>query len=312
MKPSFVFLLVVCFLLASIPASAQQDTKSAEDSSAQEEAEATHEPDGEQGEQTLQEQVTQAAEEDEVAEALADELDHLRCPQLCGQHEACINMRCISTCKPACEEGTYCTPDGECRKRRGPKRDEPTEGELQSRHGKESADSTSAAVLDVGGVMGLGVRPTYEWGAMHSFQLRYQIMSTGAMPHVMEPLTEFERFEWGFGTWFGYRRYEAKWGNLRGFYYGGGLGYSVVRLRDNQKRVAGITTHYVTPYGEFGYRWVFGSFLFGFGPAVAVRFPAFTHFNSLGEGSCVVANDCQRDSPSRFEGTMTVEIGLML
>lgn len=247
-----------------------------------------------------------------ASEAIEDELVHMRCPQVCGQHEACINMRCISTCRPACEEGSYCTPDGECRERRGPTRQVATEAELQARHGAESAHSESAAILDVGGFLGLGVRPTYEWGAMHSFHLRYQAMSTGLMSHQLETQTEFERFDWGFGAWFGYRRYEGKWGNLRGFFYGGGLGYSAVHVRDNQREVVGATTHYAIPYGEFGYRWVFGNFLFGFGPSVAVRFPLFTHFNSLGEGSCAGRGDCARDAPSRFEGTMTLEIGLML
>lgn len=232
------------------------------------------------------------------------------CQEICDQDAACVDARCVVRCVPDCRDGTYCTADGECLPIQRGGSERPTEAELQGRLGASSADATHAAILDVGGVLFMGARPTYEWGRKHSFHVRLALLNTGMMPYFLEPQSASERFEWGFGASAGYRRYEAGWGNLRGFYWGGGLDYTVTEVRDPFDELVATVTHYGSGYGEFGYRWVFGDFLFGFGPALAVKVPFWTDRRALaGGGSCLSAGTCPRDVNARVEGTMVVEVG---
>ena len=232
------------------------------------------------------------------------------CQEICGQDEACVDARCVVRCIPDCREGTYCTADGECLPipRLGAER--PTEAELQARLGAKSANATHALLLDVGGVLFMGARPTYEWGRRDALHLRLLLMNTGMMPYFLEPQSAVERFEWGFGVSAGYRWYEARWGNLRGFYWGTGLDYSVTEVRDPFENLVATVQHYAAGYGEFGYRWVFGDFLFGFGPAFAVKVPVWMDRRALpGGGTCLSVGTCPRDTNARLEGTMVVEVG---
>jgi|GEM_PF-1124034 len=232
------------------------------------------------------------------------------CQEICGQGEACVDARCVVRCIPDCREGTYCTADSECLPVPKVGGEQPTEGELQARLGATSAAARHAVLLDVGGVLFMGARPTLEWGARHSLHVRALLMNTGLMPYFLEPQSAAERFEWGFGASVGYRHYEARWGNLRGFYWGLGLDYSVTEVRDPFETLVATVTHYAGGYGEFGYRWVFGDFLFGFGPSLAVKAPFLKDQRPLpGGGSCLSAGTCPRDTGARVEGTMVVEVG---
>lgn len=232
------------------------------------------------------------------------------CSEICGQDEACVEARCVVRCVPSCREGTYCTAEQECLPIPKLGDQQPTEGELQRRLGAKSADATHAALVDLGGVLFMGIRPTYEWGNRHSFHVRGVLMNTGMMPYFLEPKSPVERFEWGFGASIGYRHYEAAWGTLRGFYWGTGLDYAVTEVRDPFENLVATVTHYAAGYGEFGYRWVFGDFLFGFGPALAVKVPVWVDRRPLaGGGACLGAGTCPRDATARFEGTMVVEVG---
>ncbi|HSC87099.1 MAG TPA: hypothetical protein VLC09_07510 [Polyangiaceae bacterium] len=231
-----------------------------------------------------------------------------KCMEVCKQNQACIHGRCVKTCSPACRPGTSCSPDGFCRRPLTGGGSVQTEDELARIAGAESAGATEAFVLDPGGAAFLGVQAAYERGRISAWVARVLFMNTGLMSYSIEPLNEFERFELGVGLSLGYRRYERNVGNLRGFFYGGGLLGQVVQVADDTNLFR-RTTVLAGPYGEFGYRWVFGSLLFGFGPNLAIRVPLSNTLQSTGKGSCVESNACAQADAARFEGTLALEMG---
>lgn len=231
------------------------------------------------------------------------------CDRVCDVGEACVDGRCLARCSPNCREGTYCTPSGQCMPMPTPPKEEETESELQTRLGSPSAGATMVVSADVAGVLFRGVRPTLEWGRKNAFLARLLLMNTGLMNYFEEPTDGYERFEWGFGVELGYRRYEAKTGNLRGFYYGGSLGYSLSAVGDFTSELYTVQNHRVGVLAEFGYRWVFDHLVFGFGPTLGLRVPVHERFRSTGSGSCVEDNSCDRPNPLLFEGTLAIEVG---
>jgi len=244
-----------------------------------------------------------------------DELDEMaqlakrsKCPEVCRQDEACVHGRCLRACTPECRPGTTCKPNGSCI---APpvESDFRTEDELARISGAESADAKQAFILDPGGIFFLGANVAYERGARSAWIGRLQLMNTGLMSYTLEPQNEFERFEFGFGASFGYRRYETNFGNLRGFFYGGGLLGQAVQVVDDDRNRFARTTVMVGTYGEFGYRWVFGNLLFGFGPNLSIRFPVGNGFSARGRNSCVEDDTCPTPGAARFEGTLALEIG---
>lgn len=230
------------------------------------------------------------------------------CPVVCAQHQACIHHRCVEMCQPDCREGTYCTPAGNCEPVTRRAEPELTEAERQRLSGLPSRDSRALVFIDMGGVLGYGVRPGLEFGTLHSGLLRLQLLNTGIMSHAVYVENEYERFEWGFGLSIGYRHYESSWGNLRGFYVGGGLDYSISMIGSRGDTDLNQMRHSAAPYGEFGYRWVFGSFMFGFGPTLALRYPVFVGSFGSDQDLCGKQFDCQETS-RRFEGTVNLELG---
>lgn len=234
------------------------------------------------------------------------------CGEICNQNAACVDGRCVELCTPACREGTYCSASSECLPLPQVTREGDTEGELLLSKGQESLGSRHVALVDVGGALFLGVRPTYEWGVQHALLVRLQFMNTGASSYKVEIQSEHERLDWGIGTYFGYRRYETDFGNLRGFYWGGGGSYHAVSVRDTTSREVQTITHYAGIYGEFGYRWVFRDFLFGFGPSLGFRLPIAAHYLPLGPDSCTNGGDCSRDGRVSFDGAVSVEVGWFL
>jgi hypothetical protein len=184
-----------------------------------------------------------------------------------------------------------------------------TEEDRQLISGAESKDSEVLFLVNIGGIVGFGVQPGLEFGKQHSLIARVQLMSTGLMSHADFYENEFLRFEWGFGFSAAYRHYEAEWGNLRGFYYGGGIDYRITQVTDRVDPEVSQVLHSVAPFGEFGYRWVFGNFALGFGPTLALRYPIASGFGKLNSATCDVNEGCSEVRASQFEGTMNVEIG---
>lgn len=233
------------------------------------------------------------------------------CPVVCEQDEACINGRCVVACSPACKGGTFCSPEGRCLPLKTPKKPR-TEEEVQRELGGTSAHANEAFVVDLGGILSQGIRLGYERGRAHAWLFRLQLMNTGVLSYTVEPQNEFQRFEYGLGGGLGYRRYEGLWGNLRGFYWGGGGQYQVVRVIDDSRDWVARFTHWVNPYAEMGYRWAFGKYLFGFGPLLTVRMPIAHGLFEYGSGkSCVSQKSCETPGSARFEGTLVLEVGIL-
>lgn len=231
------------------------------------------------------------------------------CRTVCGQHEACIETRCVEMCRPSCRQGTFCTENGECAALPPPLEPILTEGDRQRLSGAESAQSTTLVFVDVGGVIGLGVKPGIEFGKKHSVILRTNLGATGLMSHAAFADNEYLRYEYSFGGSVGYRFYEATWGSLRGFYFGGGLDYTMMRLADRNFPGSHETLHGVAPFGEFGYRWVFKDISIGFGPTLALRYPIATAFARSSAPSCAGQITCDEARGRRFEGTVHFEVG---
>jgi len=230
------------------------------------------------------------------------------CPEVCAQNEACVHHRCVDVCRPDCREGTYCTPSGTCEQLAYSQEPVVTEAEQQSKSGESSKDSRTLLFIDVGGALGYGIRTGLEFGQAHAALIRFQIMNTGVLSHAEYVENEHERFEWGFGFSAGYRKYMSTWGNLRGFYVGGGLDYSVSMIGSRGDADIYQVRHSAAPYGEFGYRWVFGSFALAFGPTLALRYPIFVGSFGSDEDLCEKQFDC-RGASRRFEGTVNLEVG---
>ena len=166
--------------------------------------------------------------------------------------------------------------------------------------------------MDVGGIVGFGVSAGYEVGSSHSFNLRFKALNTGLLSYQVLPRNEFERFDWGIGLSLGYRHYEAQWGNLRGFYYGGGLGWSVNRVVSDADLTVARVTNSLSPFAELGYRWVFGQFILGFGPQITAAAPVAQFSKEVGNVQCVNETLCAESSVVRLEGSFVIEIGWML
>ncbi len=230
------------------------------------------------------------------------------CPVVCAQHQACVRHRCVDMCRPDCREGTYCTKAGTCEPIRETGRNVLTEAERQRLSGLPSKDSHWLVFADLGGIIGFGVRPGIEVGTLDSLLLRLHLLNTGVMSHAAFVENEYERFDWGFGVSVGYRRYQSTWGNLRGFYVGGGLDYSVSLIDSRGDADLSQMRHTAAPFGEFGYRWVFGSFALAFGPTLALRYPIFVGSFGSDQDLCKTEIECDETS-RRFEGTVNLEVG---
>lgn len=170
------------------------------------------------------------------------------CPEVCAQNEACVHHRCVDVCRPDCREGTYCTPSGTCEQLAYSQEPVVTEAEQQSKSGESSKDSRTLLFIDVGGALGYGIRTGLEFGQAHAALIRFQIMNTGVLSHAEYVENEHERFEWGFGFSAGYRKYMSTWGNLRGFYVGGGLDYSVSMIGSRGDADIYQVRHSAAPY----------------------------------------------------------------
>jgi hypothetical protein len=238
------------------------------------------------------------------------------CAVVCEQHQACIEQRCIEKCSPSCQLGSYCAPSGECTALPQPEKPVLTEADRQRLSGHQSKDKTAVVFVDVGGIVGYGARLGMEWGKRDSLVSRVHLLNTGIMSYAAFTENEFQRFEWGFGTSVGYRHYEASTGNMRGFYFGGGLDFSVIRVGTRGKKDADGKNYAVqqmiysaAPYGEFGYRWVFGDIAIAFGPQLALRYPVATGLSGDNTDICEETGRCEEIVGRRLEGTVNFEIG---
>ncbi len=231
------------------------------------------------------------------------------CPVVCSEYEACIEHRCVEMCRTGCREGTYCTAAGSCQPLPPPEEMILTEADRQRLAGAKSADKNGLLFADVGGIIGFGVALGVEYGYETSFLVRARLLNSGLMSHAVFQENEFQEFEWGVGGSVAARHYEAWSGNLRGFYYGGGIDYSAIRVADRVRTAVSQTLHSVSPFGEFGYRWVFGNFALGFGPTLGLRYPVGTGFVPGNRLRCDTERQCEDANRRRFEGTVHIELG---
>lgn len=250
-------------------------------------------------------QAALASETSEASVGGSHALPHGGCPVVCEGHEACIENRCVETCRPTCRLGTYCTASRECLSYPEPEEPLLTEADRQRLSGAESRDSELLIFADLGGIIGFGAKLGVEFGKQHSFLTRVTLLNTGIMTHAFFAGS----INWGLGVSAGYRFYEADWGNLRGFYYGGGLDYSLLATTERGVSSRSDIHHSLAPFGEFGYRWVFGDIAVGFGPTLALRYPIGNGFTKSGAFICGGDPTCEDLGTSRFEGTLHVEIG---
>lgn len=242
------------------------------------------------------------------AQIAPTDLKHeLFCATVCSPSEACVDGRCIETCDPDCREGTICTEFGTCLPVPQPTIPRWTEAEVHERHGGKSAERTAVVLFDPLGVAFQGVQLGYEWGSKNSFIVSARLMNTGFMSYTNEPLTEFERFEYGYGLSLTRRFYEGRYGNMRGFYYGLGVEVQATAVALPYDALRG--TFKVAALGHFGYRWAWEGFIFGFGPVVGVRTPVYSQFISEGDDACGKV-PCPLDVAPRFEGQLSLELGL--
>lgn len=231
------------------------------------------------------------------------------CPVVCDQHEACIEDRCVATCRPSCRRGTFCSASGECESIPQPQTPLLTETDRQRLSGAESADSKVFVFVDFGGIIGYGARVGVETGRRNTIVSRATLLNTGIMSHAAYVENEQQRFDWGFGASLSYRHYEKAAGNMRGFYVGGGLDYSVARLQLRGQLDIAQLQHSAAPFGEFGYRWVFGTFAIGFGPTLMVRYPVASTIVGQDSDLCGAEASCSEARGRRFEGMMHIELG---
>lgn len=244
-----------------------------------------------------------------LSRSYADEIEERAtlCSTVCSPSEACIDGRCVEACDPDCREGTICTEFGTCVPLPQPLRPRWTEAEVHERLGGRSVDRTSVIFVDPVGVAFQGVQIGYEWGAVSSFIVSARLMNTGFMSYSNEPLTEFEHFEYGYGLSFMRRYYEGTYGNLRGFYYGFGAEAQAIAIGLPYDALRG--TIKVALMGHLGYRWAWEGFTFGFGPVLGMRVPVYSTYISKGDGACDRVS-CPLDSAVRFEGQLSVELGI--
>lgn len=255
-----------------------------------------------------------SAQESSVQESREDEWGSREeppggCPVVCTAYEACIEHRCVEMCRTGCRTGTFCTAAGTCQPLPEPEDPILTEADRQRLSGAKSAEKNTLLFADVGGAIGFGVALGVEYGYETSFVARARFLNSGLMSHAVFQENEFQRFDWGAGGSVAARHYEAWTGNLRGFYYGGGLDYAAITVSDRVRVGARQTLHSVAPFGEFGYRWVFGNFSFGFGPTIGLRYPIGTDFTLADKVRCDGDRECEDVNRRRFEGTVHVELG---
>jgi hypothetical protein len=212
-------------------------------------------------------------------------------------------------CRTGCRSGTVCTASGACQPLPEPEQAVLTEVDRQRLSGAKSAQKNALLFLDVGGLIGFGAALGFEYGYETSFVARARFLNSGLMSHAVFQENEFQRFAWGVGGSVAARHYEAWSGNLRGFYYGGGLDYASITVADRVRTGVTQTLHSIAPFGEFGYRWVFGDFAFGFGPTVGLRYPMGTGFTLANKVRCDAERECEDVNRRRFEGTVHVELG---
>jgi len=179
----------------------------------------------------------------------------------------------------------------------------------QRLRGAESRDRRVALFTDMGGILGAGARPTIEWGDKGALLVRFHLLNTGLMSHAAFAENEYQKFDWGFGTSIGYRVYEATHGNMRGFFFGGGLELAAISVVGRAEAQVNQLLFSAAPFGEFGYRWVFGKMLVGFGPTLSLRYPVATGIFGENEDLCLGDPDCENSNRRRFEGGMQFEFG---
>jgi hypothetical protein len=232
---------------------------------------------------------------------------YVLCPERCSQSEACVAGRCVLSCDIECREGTYCSSLGTCVPIPRPITPSRTEADLHEQLGPRSKQHRSAVWLDIAGILLDGAQVSYEWGDTRTWVLGVRPLSTGFWNYASVPANALEMFDYGASLSVVRRVYEKRFGNMRGMYYGLGMeafGVHVVDLTNGVERVS----FGVTPLGQFGYRWAWNSFVFGFGPVLGLRVPVYSYRYGPGLSTCP-AEACAGTGDVALRGLLSVEVG---
>jgi hypothetical protein len=232
---------------------------------------------------------------------------YVPCPERCSQNEACVAGRCVFSCEVECREGTYCSELGGCVPLPRPLGPVRTEATLHEEFGARSKKYRKVVTMDLAGILFDGVQVSYEWGQARSWQIGVRPLSTGFWNYTSLPRNEFEAFDYGGSLSLVHRIYETGFGNLRGMYYGLGVEAAAFHVVDSGAYVERFSVD-VTPIGQFGYRWAWNSFVFGFGPVLGLRVPVYSYRYGTGLGSCPVER-CSGNGDVSLRGYLSVEVG---
>jgi len=162
------------------------------------------------------------------------------------------------------------------------------------------------------GVLQFGLDPSFEWGRRTTFVVNARLLNTGVLPYVLTAAeSSHDSFSYGFGLGIGVRHYPMS-DAQSGFYVGAGLEYMFGKSQDNVDDMAAYSSHYLIPYGTFGYRWWFGSVLLGLGLLGGVAHPIAASAEPIGPSGCRYSDSCRNDAATFPFTMLTLDLGWAL
>ena len=174
---------------------------------------------------------------------------------------------------------------------------------------EESSEPDSVFFVDALGVLTFGLTPGYEVSlGSASLVARLRIMNLGALSYLALPADEADDyFDWGVGAALGFRTYPMS--HMRGFYVGGSAEIDHYVTADEDDDLAEYTTTLLTPFGEAGYRWIFGKFVLSVGGGAGLSIPIAASDEPIGDNGCVYDNSCEEERDMGFVVLANVELG---
>jgi hypothetical protein len=244
------------------------------------------------------------------------------CVPDCRAGFVCVSGACVSACNPPCPAGQHCTAARSCDpdvapapvSLPAPAPPIPTAAAPSTAPPEEprGADTHFAAYANVLGFLQFGVVPAVEVGGRNfGVSARARLMQTGALSYLLlADGTDDEVFASGLGLGGHVRYYSGKGGNMRAFYFGGGLEYVSTRVEDTTSDREAYVTSLIVPQLELGYRWVWGNFLLDVGGALgyAIVTSAETEDLSGGRDRQLYQNNAE----STFYAMGTLNLGFCL
>jgi hypothetical protein len=244
------------------------------------------------------------------------------CVPDCRGGFVCVSGACVSACNPSCPAGQHCTLTRSCDPDVAPapaNLPPPASADIvlvppSTARPEEprGADTHFAAYANVLGFLQFGVVPAIEVGGRNfGLSARLRVMQTGVLSHLLlaDP-TDDEVFASGLGFGGHARYYSGRGGNMRAFYFGGGLEYLSTRIEDTTSDREAYVTSLLVPQIELGYRWVWGNFLLDVGGAAGYSLitSAETEDQSDGEHRRLYDNE----SENTFYAMAVLNLGFCL